>query len=310
VISRRDFKRVESGPLCRALDAACQWSELYKIRDVDESLAFIMHAVNVALDVVAPTKNMTVKRDDDLYLASSTLALMKSRDAAMKSGDKDRYKLLRNKVTSRVRRDRLRSNSQRLSKAKGDSRVIWRVANAAMGRNKPLLPESLDVGKDVKTLSDGEAANLMNQFYVDKVEKLKETVKRAPPPPPSSWPERSTAFSWTYATAGRVAKLIRGLGSTEALGVDQVPISVYKKGVDVLSGPIAHLINRSLANGVFPDAWKEGVVIPVHKGNGKDRGDPASYRPVSLLCSLSKVLETTVKTQLQQHMGVSGNVPS
>jgi hypothetical protein len=107
-----------------------------------------------------------------------------------------------------------------------------------------------------------------------------------------------------------VAKLIRGLSSTEALGHDGVPVSVYKKGADMLSGPIAHLVNRSLANGVFPDAWKEGIVIPIFKGGGKNRKDPASYRPVSLLCALSKVLEIVVKNALQSHMDVSGNVPT
>jgi hypothetical protein len=85
-----------------------------------------------------------------------------------------------------------------------------------------------------------------------------------------------------------IAKLMKGLGSTEALGVNQVPVSVHKKGADILCGPVTHLVNRSLATGVFPDIWKEGIVIPVHKGNGKSRKDPASYRPVLLLCALSK----------------------
>jgi hypothetical protein len=189
--------------------------------------------------------------------------------------------------------------------------VVWQVTNAAMGKGKPSLPASLDdVGRNVKTETDLEAANLLNQFYVDKVARLKAEISTAPPPPPSLWPERAETFSWTYQTAGKIAKLIKGLGSTEALGVDKVPVSVYKKGVDILSGPIAHLVNRSLASGVFPNVWKEGVVVPIFKGGGKNRKDPASYRPVSLLCALSKVLELVVKNSLQSHLDVSGNVPT
>ncbi|QQP58503.1 Hypothetical protein FKW44_003847 [Caligus rogercresseyi] len=37
--------------------------------------------------------------------------------------------------------------------------------------------------------------------------------------------------------------------ATEALGVDGIPVSVLKKGIEVLAGPIAHLVNRSLASG-------------------------------------------------------------
>lgn len=101
-ITRRDFKRVEPTSLCRALDSACQWDKLYSIHDVDDALAFVMHGINVALDVVAPMKSMTVKKDDDLYLTAGTVAMMKKRDVAMRSGDKDRYRHLRNRVTARV----------------------------------------------------------------------------------------------------------------------------------------------------------------------------------------------------------------
>jgi hypothetical protein len=78
----------------------------------------------------------------------------------------------------------------------------------------------------------------------------------------------------------------------------------------VLCGPIAHLINQSLVTGVFPEAFKHGIVVPVFKGQKKDRKDPASYRPVNLLCALSKVLELAVKSSLQQHLDVSGNLPT
>jgi hypothetical protein len=135
-------------------------------------------------------------------------------------------------------------------------------------------------------------------------------VSSAPPPPPSSWPKSSTTFAWTYTTAGKVRKLINGLGSTGAIGPDGVPVSVYKQEVEVLCGPVAHLVNRSLATGIFPEAFKHGVVLPVHKGGKKDQKEPSSYRPVSILCALSKVLELVVKTCLQQHLDVSGNVPT
>jgi hypothetical protein len=78
----------------------------------------------------------------------------------------------------------------------------------------------------------------------------------------------------------------------------------------VLCGPIAHMINQLLVTGVFPEAFKHGIAVPVFKEQGKDRKDPASYRPVSLLCALSKVLKLAVKLLLQQHLDVSGNVPT
>jgi hypothetical protein len=40
----------------------------------------------------------------------------------------------------------------------------------------------------------------------------------------------------------------------------------------------------------------------VFKGGGKARNDPGSYRPVAILCALSKVLETVAKEDLEAYM--------
>jgi hypothetical protein len=113
----------------------------------------------------------------------------------------------------------------------------------------------------------------------------------------------------SFATAGQIAKIIRGLKSTEAMGIDNIPTSILKKGVEVLAGPISHLVNRSLAEGRVPKAFKVGKVFPVYKGKGKARKDPASRRPVSILPAMSKVLETSVKADLERHLASVDGLP-
>jgi hypothetical protein len=81
-----------------------------------------------------------------------------------------------------------------------------------------------------------------------------------------------------------------------------IPTSVLKKGVEVLAGPISHLVNRSLAEGRVPKAFNIGLVLQIHKGKGKPREDPGSYRPVAILPAMSKVLETIVKGDLEEHL--------
>ncbi|QQP55414.1 Uncharacterized protein FKW44_008578, partial [Caligus rogercresseyi] len=95
-----------------------------------------------------------------------------------------------------------------------------------------------------------------------------------------------------------------------ALGVDGIPVSVLKKGIEVLAGPIAHLVNRSLASGTVPTALKMTNVLPVFKGKGKPATDPASYRPICILPALSKVLETVVKSDLEDHSAKTEALPN
>jgi hypothetical protein len=103
--------------------------------------------------------------------------------------------------------------------------------------------------------------------------------------------------------------MIKGLNNTKALGMDCIPTSMLKKGVEVLAGPISHLVNRSMANGRVPAAFKIRKVHPIHKGKGKLREDPASYRPVSIQPALSKVLESHLKDNLKDQLRKVNGLP-
>ena len=63
-----------------------------------------------------------------------------------------------------------------------------------------------------------------------------------------------------------------------------------------VSTPISILINKSLETGVFPDSLKLAKVIPIYKA--KTRENLSNYRPISLLPSISKLLEKIVHKRL------------
>jgi hypothetical protein len=115
------------------------------------------------------------------------------------------------------------------------------------------------------TLGKREAAETINLYFISTVDSLRAAG------------ESEAAFEFTYTTAGQITKIIGGLKATEAMGIDNIPTSILKKGVEVLAGLISHLVNCSLAEGPVPEAFKVGKVFPVYKGKGKAREDPASY---------------------------------
>ena len=301
-IVRRNFKAIRQADLEAALQR-WPWSDIHVVEDVEDALKFVLGGIVGALDIVAPLKAIRVKRGDDLYLSAETLALMKVRDQA--SGQE--YRLLRNRVSSLVKRDRLRSNLVKLNKANGDPKLLWRLANEAMGKSRSSLPASLEIG-GVPTVGAVEAATAMGDFYVEKVDALRDGLSDSPPPP-SDWPCQSTRFRFSFANAGKVSRVVRGMGSTEAIGLDGIPMSVLRKGIEVLAPPIAHLVNRSFASGVVPRGFKCGLVLPVHKGKGKNPAVRESYRPVSILPALSKIIEVIAKMDVQSHLLLINALP-
>ena len=66
-----------------------------------------------------------------------------------------------------------------------------------------------------------------------------------------------------------------------------------------------------LANStVSPADFKQAAVLPLLKKGGSDASDPNSYRPVSNISFLSKLLERVVQKRLQVFLDSSGLMPA
>ena len=58
--------------------------------------------------------------------------------------------------------------------------------------------------------------------------------------------------------------------------------------------------------GELPAARKQGEIVPIFKDGS--RQEPATYRPISLTCVLSKVLESIIRDQLMRHLQETGQL--
>ena len=57
------------------------------------------------------------------------------------------------------------------------------------------------------------------------------------------------------------------------------------------------LFNQSFQLGIVPAPWREGIILPIPKP-GKDPSSPSSYRPITLLSCLGKLMERLVAARL------------
>jgi hypothetical protein len=145
------------------------WSEVYAMKDVDDILNFITAGIVSALDIIAPEKEIRVKSGPNLYLWRETLEAMRKRDWATGR----RYRNLRNEVSRLVRREKQDSNLLSLKKARNDPKVLWQLADQALGKDRPSLPASI-TGANGPTTTPKEAADVMNKYFIDKVDDLRK----------------------------------------------------------------------------------------------------------------------------------------
>ena len=63
---------------------------------------------------------------------------------------------------------------------------------------------------------------------------------------------------------------------------------------------ITHIINLSISTETVPDLLKQAIVKPLYKKGS--RLEVGNYRPVSLLCIISKILDKAVYVQLEKYL--------
>jgi hypothetical protein len=170
-----------------------------------------------------------------------------------------------------------------------------------MGQDESTLPSSLTVN-GVPTVGEAAAANSINEYLVEKVEKLVAKIPKVQKTHQNACNLSARApkerFLFKYPNAGRIAKTIKSLNNTGATGTDGIPVCVLKLGAEVLSSPLAHLVSMSFSSSKVPTAFKEAIVVPIHKGKSKPHKDPALYRPVAILPAMSKILDKIVTEDL------------
>ena len=97
---------------------------------------------------------------------------------------------------------------------------------------------------------------------------------------------------------------ITHLKNSKAMDTDKI-YNIYLKhlGHNAISA-ITQVFNHSWLHSIIPAIWKQPHIIPIIKPN-KALPQPSSYRPISLLCTLGKLLEKLICIRIKTHLPTS-----
>ena len=98
-------------------------------------------------------------------------------------------------------------------------------------------------------------------------------------------------------TTTDVMKLLKKINVNKATGEDQIPPKLVKQAAEFLVEPLTDIINSCFRTSSFPDLAKKASVTPIDKG-GSDKNVYTNYRPVSVLNTFSKIIESSIFDQL------------
>ena len=118
--------------------------------------------------------------------------------------------------------------------------------------------------------------------------------------------KNSESLFFAPSTIDEIRKLITELPSKRSSGPDNISNVLLKELAPILSEPLSIIVNQSMQTGIFPDIMKLAEVVPLYKG--KSRENETNYRPISLLTTMSKVMEKVVYQRVYQFLTNTGQI--
>ena len=115
-----------------------------------------------------------------------------------------------------------------------------------------------------------------------------------PPPTPTS------PFDISVISAYDVFDTLKRLPVHKAAGGD-IPNRILKETAGVIAHSLCKVFNLSITQGRLPPSWKTAQVVPIYKQRGST-AEPQNYRPISLLNSVAKVLDSIVARRLSRFL--------
>ena len=181
-----------------------------------------------------------------------------------------------------------------------NTRMLWKIINQTINKTKHsggIIPYITVDG--IQTFQPSRIAKEFGEHYSKIGAQLAATI-------PSGSKDIEYYLNQIPRTMGslvlrctsvtEIEDLIRQMPHKVSYGHDRISNSMLKNLCTSISYPLQVIFNQSIDQGIFPSKMKLAEVIPFYKGKEHDK--VINYRPISLLITISKLLEKIIYKRL------------
>ena len=180
---------------------------------------------------------------------------------------------------------------------------IWQVArytkpgaHSAFDKIPPLKRGDGSMTQEKKE----QAAQLLQTFFPPLPEVIEDEGER---------PQR-TPVETPRLTMGEIERRLFAASSWKAAGEDGLPVGVWKQVWPAVRERVLLLFQTSLDEGSLPSQWRNARIIPLRKPDKANYTLAKAYRPISLLATLGKLLESVVADRISYMVEEYGLLPT
>ena len=282
------------------------WVEELCELDADSTFSSFHTYLVETIDSVIPEKTKTVNYNRIIRDPWLTLSLMKCMrkqrtlyQETLRNGTDGAigtHKTYRNTLKRLIRYCKSNYYLSKCIEFKQNLKKLWTLINNAISKsnNKTDSIDKIRVGGNYRIDAKSVTSAFCNHFanvgknYAEKITKSNKKIEDY------LWniEINNNSLFLTPVTESELKTLINALPNKLSSGHDNINNVLLKQLGESVLKPMTICVNRSLTEGLFPQAMKLTDVYPLFKS--KDKGETNNYRPISLLLTLSKLLEKIV----------------
>ena len=208
----------------------------------------------------------------------------------------EKYKRYRNHLSSLMKSAEKQYYEDSFRKNKSNLRKSWGIIKSIIGKKSSKVNLQFMVNNQL-TSNAQSIANNFNNFFVNIGPNLKKHIPDSEIDPLQYLSDIDCMHSiYLRGTNNEeLTKIIKDLKDSGS-GYDEVTAKAVKDTFHIYLTPLVHLINLSLAQGIFPKELKIARVVPLYKSG--DSRLIKNYRPVSVLPVFSKIFERIIHSRL------------
>ena len=287
------------------------WQHEFTLKNVNEQYTYFQTKLADALDQIAPCQTITIPRHKiirDPWLSPGLYKCLKKQQLLYKQTLQRcnstqahlRYKTYRNKLKEIIRRAKEKYYRDKCVEFKQNTSRLWKMINKLTNKtnDKTNLIEYLKIDNQTQQNHQIIAEEFAKHFskvgktYAEQIpsstNKIDHYLKQIPNNPKSLFLKPTDTVE--------VSKLIDDIPKKYSSGHDNISNMLLKRLKESLTLPLCIIINSSISEGVFPDNMKLADVSPLHKT--KEKYIVTNYRPISLLVTVSKILEKVIYSRV------------
>lgn len=118
--------------------------------------------------------------------------------------------------------------------------------------------------------------------------------------PSSNNTDETTNLQEMFTSTKELNQIIKSRNNKKSSGMDKTSNFVLKKMPNNFITALSIIMNHIINTQYIPNAWKLGVITAISKAN-KDSSLITSYRPITQLSVISKILEKKIELRIRSH---------